>query len=497
MARRRPKFLNDTDPWMLAEDIPELDFQFSEIWLTSFVNDLEKTCGRNYKKILCVYHGRDLKFYYGEKDSFAFGQHLLNLLIQSPRFGVTVNAHIREYSDKLKRAAGTISPQALQLLSNERLARIYVDLDRLHTTLYTWGWLPNAVDMFHNNFTGYLKSLLGEKLPLDEVSAALVTMSVSAEKSILNQEHESLLRLAALKQAKHPAAGLEKAVQKHLQRFFHLKHLWFGLQGVYTRADITKEIRKLTKSGELAANIVKKEEVVRRQAMQEKTKLAKLLALSKKEQTLFDVYAEFAVTKAYRRDAQIYWAYKMDFIFAELSRRLKLPLIQTRYLRPEEVMHSLRERVSNTLRSDSKKRATFCIYYAEKGFDQFFYGAKARAWKKKVSRQYSAQIKELSGQTACLGKAKGNVRIINVIADLKKMKTGDVLVSIATNPDIVPAMKKAAAIVTEQGGVTSHAAIVSRELNIPCVIGTKIATKVLKDGDKVEVDANKGLVKKL
>jgi len=77
---------------------------------------------------------------------------------------------------------------------------------------------------------------------------------------------------------------------------------------------------------------------------------------------------------------------------------------------------------------------------------------------------------------------------------MSKMKQGDILVSIATDPDIVPAMKKAAAIVTEQGGVTSHAAIVSRELKIPCVIGTKIATKVLKDGMEVEVDANKGIV---
>ncbi len=78
---------------------------------------------------------------------------------------------------------------------------------------------------------------------------------------------------------------------------------------------------------------------------------------------------------------------------------------------------------------------------------------------------------------------------------MKKMNKGDILVSIATNPDIVPAMKKAAAIITEQGGITSHAAIVSREFNTPCIIGTKIATKVLHDGDLVEVDADKGIVK--
>ena len=79
---------------------------------------------------------------------------------------------------------------------------------------------------------------------------------------------------------------------------------------------------------------------------------------------------------------------------------------------------------------------------------------------------------------------------------MSKMEYGDILVAWATNPAIVPAMKKAAAIVTNEGGLTCHAAIVSRELNIPCIVGTKIATEVLKDGDIVEVDADNGIVKK-
>ena len=77
------------------------------------------------------------------------------------------------------------------------------------------------------------------------------------------------------------------------------------------------------------------------------------------------------------------------------------------------------------------------------------------------------------------------------------MRQGDVLVSTATNIDLVPAMKKAAAIVTDVGGVTCHAAVVSRELKVPCVIGTKVATKWLRDGDLVEVDAAEGVVKKI
>ena len=76
-----------------------------------------------------------------------------------------------------------------------------------------------------------------------------------------------------------------------------------------------------------------------------------------------------------------------------------------------------------------------------------------------------------------------------------KMEKGNIMVAHTTFPALIPAMKKAAAIVTDDGGITCHAAIVARELKIPCVVGTKIATQVLKDGDLVEVDADKGIVK--
>jgi len=79
--------------------------------------------------------------------------------------------------------------------------------------------------------------------------------------------------------------------------------------------------------------------------------------------------------------------------------------------------------------------------------------------------------------------------------DMKKIVKGDILVTEMTSPDMVPAMKKSAAIITDVGGLLCHAAIVSRELKKPCIIGTKNATKILKDGDLVEVDANQGIVR--
>ena len=87
------------------------------------------------------------------------------------------------------------------------------------------------------------------------------------------------------------------------------------------------------------------------------------------------------------------------------------------------------------------------------------------------------------------------VAIIKDKNDFAKMKPGMILVSSFTTPDFVPAMEKAAAIVADQGGLSSHAAIVSRELGVPCVIATKNGTRIIHDGDLLEVDAQKGIVK--
>ena len=109
---------------------------------------------------------------------------------------------------------------------------------------------------------------------------------------------------------------------------------------------------------------------------------------------------------------------------------------------------------------------------------------------------------EIKGKTANKGKVRGMAKVI--IADygnfdgLKKimesMVNGDILIAETTSPELMPVCSKASAIVTNQGGMMSHAAIVSREMNIPCVVGTGNATDLIKDGDIVEVDGNKGVV---
>ena len=102
--------------------------------------------------------------------------------------------------------------------------------------------------------------------------------------------------------------------------------------------------------------------------------------------------------------------------------------------------------------------------------------------------------KILEGMGASPGVGKGKVKIVYDMDHLDKVETGDVLVTRMTTPDFVPAMRKAIAIVTDEGGLTSHAAIVSREMGIPCVVGTTSATKDLQDGMIVTVDGERGKV---
>ena len=114
---------------------------------------------------------------------------------------------------------------------------------------------------------------------------------------------------------------------------------------------------------------------------------------------------------------------------------------------------------------------------------------------KKYTENIQSDEEDIIGQSANKGNVRGRVKIILNQKDFYKFEDNDILVTTMTTPDFVVLMKRASAIITDIGGLLSHAAIVSRELNKPCIIDTKIATKVLKDGDMVEVDADKGIVK--
>ena len=113
-------------------------------------------------------------------------------------------------------------------------------------------------------------------------------------------------------------------------------------------------------------------------------------------------------------------------------------------------------------------------------------------------RVHDATAEAIKGQTGSPGIITGRVRIVRDVTQLDKdMGPTDVLVCPMTTPAYVHLMAQAGGIVTDLGGILSHAAIVARELKKPCIVGTKNATTLLKDGDLVEVHADTGVVRKL
>ena len=138
------------------------------------------------------------------------------------------------------------------------------------------------------------------------------------------------------------------------------------------------------------------------------------------------------------------------------------------------------------------------VVYSYRSAIRVIYGKQATIFEKKyLIDDMLLKRKELKGRPASLGQATGRVRVIHKWHEMKTFKKGEVLVVNNTNPAFVPYLHKAVAIVAAEGGVTVHAAIVSREMNIPCVIGVSDVTRLLKTGELVCVYAAKGIVRKL
>lgn len=146
---------------------------------------------------------------------------------------------------------------------------------------------------------------------------------------------------------------------------------------------------------------------------------------------------------------------------------------------------------------DLKSREQAYCMLLRSGRIELFTGKQAKELSNFVEEnvgKIDASTKTFNGQPTYPGKVKGKVLIAENAQQAGQIKGGEILVTSMTTPDFVPMMKRAAAIITNEGGLLSHAAIVSRELRKPCIVGTKIATKLLKSGDVVEVDAEKGII---
>lgn len=317
---------------------------------------------------------------------------------------------------------------------------------------------------------------------LDEIT------EIKAEKLNLYKIAKLFLQLKNLNHLR-----LKKAIHGHWRKYKHLnRYYYFNLD--YTLAEIKRRVKAAAKKIQRGDSIEMPSTIVAKSV-----KIIRELRLS--TATVKKIYAIKAMGKASNvfDENFVYCVSKIDAMFLEIARRLNLTRDELIMARGCEVVEALRGHCLDMLRQKLQNRLKNHALFLEKGKIFIYAGKQLELYHRKATRESGTchGLKVLHGQGASPGTVRGVVKLVRDSQDISKMNQGDILVASATYPALVTIMERAAAIVTDEGGLLSHAAIVSRELGIPCVIGTKIATEVLKDGDEVEVDATHGVIRKL
>src|SRR3989338_1754957 len=247
--------------------------------------------------------------------------------------------------------------------------------------------------------------------------------------------------------------------------------------------------RKKDIQDQLARAHALREELERREQQQKE----QVASLSPDTQWLVYNIQEAAAAKDFLKRVLIEFRYYAEQVFQEIARRFEVEIF---YYTPEEVELLFKNgtRVEDAI---IRQRHELCITYPKKDATEIYYGADVQEIEKKYFAHDADNASEWSGRIAQTGVGKGAVRILLPGGDLSSFCDGEVLVTNNTTSSFVPIMRRAAAIVAEEGGLTSHTAVVSRELGVPCVVGVAGATQILRNGQIIEVDANMGIVRKL
>lgn len=437
---KKPLYLFDkNDPWMLAEDIPDSDIFFFQIPMSCFVSDTSYPFIRNYKKVLTHYKRFDMDFYFGKKDSLEVGESILHTMIARPSFGRDLNKNIVKWSYKLIDFAKQAARLPYKKFTNQQLWQVYADHDRVHTKLYTYGWLPVAVDMFHNNFTKRMKQYLYTVCESkEEAEEAFVALTTPSKKTIVAKEREEFLEVYTKyrKVLYRPPAHLLKVLEKHKERWGHLGYIYAGNTAPFASDYYLKELQDLAKSGVNAGQLLANEVRQLKRAKIRKAELYARLKISPLYKRLFNTGVDFALTKLIRRHAQLFDLLQLhQSLLPEIAKRLSLTRYQVQFMLKDEVRAALLYgKVDKNL---LRKRLRECVLYTEKNFEAVYVGVAMKKIAKNLNNLIDFDSKELTGQTARPGFARGIVKIIIRAKDMAKMNPGDILVSIATDPDIV------------------------------------------------------------
>jgi phosphohistidine swiveling domain-containing protein len=409
---------------------------------------------------------------------------------------------IHGYSAGLKAVKKICLNKKFNLFSNEELADSY-------TKVFQALSLPNP-PMLQALYTLYLNDFFDQQLLkalkkgerkdeklVNETRSFLLT---NIELSITDKEEAALYNLRKL--------YFENFKNKGVKKFFNdfemkqkIKKLaddygWFHMeyaQKPFFYKDYEKHLRETIDDAGIRQSPLKMKAEIK------KMKRA-FFAGHPRSKYLFrltDVLQKFAFVLDHSKAVVVYERFLASPLFKEISKRLDVSEDELLFLVPPETIDYL---IAGK-KADKKliaRREKNRVVLLKKDKITWFGGKEAGAIiKKYFSEEKVKKIKFLKGISAYPGKVVGKAVIVKSIFDRQKFKKGDILVTHDGSAELTVFLKEAGAIVNNEGGIICHAAIVAREMKTPCIVGTKSATKFIKDGDLIEVDSDSGIVRKL
>src|SRR3989339_626624 len=302
-------------------------------------------------------------------------------------------------------------------------------------------------------------------------------------------------KIASIIRSLQDYSTLENLISQHIKDFgFTTTSLYLG--NAMSKDDVVERLKSSLED----YSLVKKSEQskLEKNATFYKRKLLK----QRKSYPEIEKRLQLACELMYWKNQRLDVMFKSDFLIHPLleniAAKMQLGFHELVYLRYGEILKWFKTGKLPKKQELAKRIKNYALYL-KNGSITLLTNEKVypRLASEKAFRAIRVSSKLIKGDIACRGKVKGNVRIVLVTEDIQYVKRGEILVTPMTRPDMILGMAKAAAFVTDHGGMLSHAAIVAREMKKPCIVGTQNATKLLKTGMFVEVDANNGIVKVL
>jgi phosphohistidine swiveling domain-containing protein len=396
-----------------------------------------------------------------------------------------------KYIPLMLEAAKTMTGD-LSDVPGEELYKRWQEWYKHWVSLMEYSGMGTVMEMEDPMLTKELEGVLAAKLGEgnEKIGDYFQVLTTANKRTVAGQEEIDLLRL----RKKQIGGGLsDDAVSAHVNKYSWIA---FGYDGPgWEEKNIRNRLEELPSDADSVDKLIAEKEGAEEALKEKQRKAEEALGLDEDEKHMFKVLRTLGFWKFERKFMNQQAHEMMEDLIKEIAKRNSLSVEQVKMITPDEIEEVLVH--GNVSGDELNERIKECVVlYKEEGFEVLSGDAvKGLVKEIKESIAVDTDVTELKGNTAYPGYAKGVVRQVDVPEEMSKLQEGDILISASTSPHILPAMKRAGAIVTDSGGITCHAAIVAREIKVPTVIGTKMITKVCRDGDVVEVDAGKGIVR--